>query len=191
MGLGTGGLGLHCDSVSRRPRARWERKPRSQARCVRSASIRGRLQPGDLFFAIQGDVHDGHKFVDEVLDRGASAAVVHQDLGTSDPRLIRVGDTLVALQQLAKWAAARWGGPVVGVTGSAGKTTTKDVIAAVLGLCHASRQDDRQLQQSRWAAAVGIANPAGSAGSRTRVRHESRGRNRARSAASLHPMSRW
>ena len=89
------------------------------------------MQPGDLFFAIQGEVHDGHKFVTEVLDRGASAAVVHQDLG-NDPRLIRVKDTLVALQQLAKWAMERWAGKVVGVTGSAGKTTTKDVIAAVL-----------------------------------------------------------
>ena len=100
---------------------------------VCSFSIDSRtLQPGDLFFAIVGDVQDGHAFVDDVLARGAAGAVVHRDLGTSD-RLIRVGDTLEALQQLAKWAAARWGGPVVGVTGSAGKTTTKDVIAAVLG----------------------------------------------------------
>jgi UDP-N-acetylmuramoyl-tripeptide--D-alanyl-D-alanine ligase len=100
---------------------------------VSSFSIDSRtLQRGDLFFAIAGDVHDGHGFVDDVLASGAAAAVVHRDLGTND-RLIRVGDTLEALQQLAKWAAARWGGPVVGVTGSAGKTTTKDVIAAVLG----------------------------------------------------------
>jgi UDP-N-acetylmuramoyl-tripeptide--D-alanyl-D-alanine ligase len=100
---------------------------------VSSFSIDSRtLQPGDLFFAIAGDVHDGHKFVADVLARGASAAVVHQDLGV-DSRHIRVGNTLDALQQLAKWAAARWGGPVVGVTGSAGKTTTKDVIATILG----------------------------------------------------------
>ena len=51
------------------------------------------LQPGDLFFAIQGDVHDGHRFVEDVLARGAAAVVVHKDLG-SDPRLIRVEDTL-------------------------------------------------------------------------------------------------
>lgn len=100
---------------------------------VSSFSIDSRtLQPGDIFFAIAGDVHDGHKFAADVLARGASAAVVHQDLG-GDSRFIRVGNTLDALQQLAKWAAARWGGPVVGVTGSAGKTTTKDVIATVLG----------------------------------------------------------
>ena len=90
------------------------------------------LQPGDLFFAIQGDVHDGHRFVEDVLARGAAAVVVHKDLG-SDPRLIRVEDTLRALQRLATWACDRWGGRVIGVTGSAGKTTTKDVIAAILG----------------------------------------------------------
>jgi UDP-N-acetylmuramoyl-tripeptide--D-alanyl-D-alanine ligase len=100
---------------------------------VSSFSIDSRtLQPGDLFFAIEGDVHDGHKFVADVLARGASGAVVHRDLGP-DERLIRVGNTLEALQRLANHAAARWGGRVVGVTGSAGKTTTKDVIAAVLG----------------------------------------------------------
>lgn len=99
---------------------------------VSSFSIDSRtLQPGDLFFAIEGDVHDGHKFVADVLDRGACAAVVHRDLG-NDPRLIRVKDTLAALQRLAQWANERWAGKVVGVTGSAGKTTTKDVIAAVL-----------------------------------------------------------
>ncbi len=100
---------------------------------VSSFSIDSRtLQPGDLFFAIEGDVHDGHKFVADALERGASAAVVHRHAG-ADARLIRVGNTLQALQQLAKWAAERWGGKVVGVTGSAGKTTTKDVIAAMLG----------------------------------------------------------
>jgi UDP-N-acetylmuramoyl-tripeptide--D-alanyl-D-alanine ligase len=101
---------------------------------VSSFSIDSRtLQPGDLFVALEGEVHDGHRFVDDVLARGACAVVVHKDAGT-DPRAVRVDDTLVALQQLAHWAVQRWGGKVVGVTGSAGKTTTKDVIAAVLGV---------------------------------------------------------
>src|SRR3954454_6908247 len=90
---------------------------------VCSFSIDSRtLQPGDLFFAIQGDVHDGHKFVGSVLAQGASAVVIHSDLDqvdASDPRLIRVEDTLQALQQLAAWACQRWGGKVIGVTGSA------------------------------------------------------------------------
>jgi UDP-N-acetylmuramoyl-tripeptide--D-alanyl-D-alanine ligase len=89
------------------------------------------LVPGDLFFAIAGDVHDGHAFVGDVLARGAAAAVVHEDLG-EDPRLIRVDDTVRGLGELARWARSRWGGTVIGITGSAGKTTTKDVIAALL-----------------------------------------------------------
>jgi len=90
------------------------------------------LQPGDLFFALKGDVHDGHRFVADALARGAAGAVVQEDLGR-DPRLIRVEDTSKALQQFAHKVSQQWGGKVVGVTGSAGKTTTKDVIAAVLG----------------------------------------------------------
>jgi UDP-N-acetylmuramoyl-tripeptide--D-alanyl-D-alanine ligase len=100
---------------------------------VSSFSIDSRtLQAGDLFFALEGEVHDGHRFVDDALARGASAVVVHKDAGP-DPRVIRVDHTLMGLQRLAHWALKRWGGKVVGVTGSAGKTTTKDVIAAVLG----------------------------------------------------------
>jgi UDP-N-acetylmuramoyl-tripeptide--D-alanyl-D-alanine ligase len=84
---------------------------------VSSVSIDSRtLQPGDLFFALEGEVHDGHRFVQDVLGRGASAAVVHRNTG-SDSRIIRVDDTLVALQQLAQWALQRWGGKVVGGDG--------------------------------------------------------------------------
>jgi UDP-N-acetylmuramoyl-tripeptide--D-alanyl-D-alanine ligase len=99
---------------------------------VSSWSIDSRTAgPGDVFFALRGENHDGHRFVDQALNAGAAAAVVSEDAG-SDPRLIRVTDTLTALQALASWARARWGGTVVGVTGSAGKTSTKDVIAAIL-----------------------------------------------------------
>jgi UDP-N-acetylmuramoyl-tripeptide--D-alanyl-D-alanine ligase len=99
---------------------------------VSSFSIDSRTaKPGDMFFAIKGDVHDGHRFVGDVLARGASAVVVHEDIGF-DERVIRVDDTLAALQRLAHWACERWGRTVVGVTGSAGKTTTKDVIASIL-----------------------------------------------------------
>ena len=90
------------------------------------------LQPGDVFFALKGDVHDGHRFVTDVLERGAAAVVVHEDT-REDARIIRVDDTLAALQNLAAWARERWGGTVVGVTGSAGKTSTKDVVATLIG----------------------------------------------------------
>jgi UDP-N-acetylmuramoyl-tripeptide--D-alanyl-D-alanine ligase len=99
---------------------------------VSSWSIDSRtVGPGDVFFALRGEIHDGHRFVDQALRAGAAAAVVAEDMGT-DPRLIRVTDTLGALQSLATWARVEWGGTVVGVTGSAGKTSTKDVIAAIL-----------------------------------------------------------
>jgi UDP-N-acetylmuramoyl-tripeptide--D-alanyl-D-alanine ligase len=89
------------------------------------------LQPGDLFFALRGPVHDGHAYVSEVLDKGAVAAVVDEATEGSGPNL-RVEDTLHALQQLAAWARREWRGDVVAVTGSAGKTTTKDLIAEML-----------------------------------------------------------
>jgi UDP-N-acetylmuramoyl-tripeptide--D-alanyl-D-alanine ligase len=84
-----------------------------------------------VFFALEGDAHDGHAYVEEVLGRGAIAAVVHQDCGT-DPRLMRVRNTLAALQDAARWAREQWGGMVVGITGSAGKTSTKDVVSRLL-----------------------------------------------------------
>jgi UDP-N-acetylmuramoyl-tripeptide--D-alanyl-D-alanine ligase len=87
------------------------------------------VAPGDLFFALRGENHDGHNFVAEVLAKGAAAAVVDSIHGD---RLIRVHDTLAALQQLATWARERWGGKVIGITGSAGKTTTKEIIATML-----------------------------------------------------------
>ncbi|MGH9628827.1 MAG: UDP-N-acetylmuramoyl-tripeptide--D-alanyl-D-alanine ligase [Bryobacteraceae bacterium] len=90
------------------------------------------LTPGDLFFALRGERYDGHAFVIQALERGAAAAVVDSPVD-GNGRLLRVADTLSALQQLARWARQGWGGKIVGVTGSAGKTTTKDVIAALLG----------------------------------------------------------
>ena len=85
------------------------------------------IQPGDLFFAVQGDRLDGHNFVEAALARGAIAAVVRRDQLAGFPEqtpLLAVDDTLVALQQLAAAVRRLWGKPLVGVTGSAGKTTT-------------------------------------------------------------------
>jgi UDP-N-acetylmuramoyl-tripeptide--D-alanyl-D-alanine ligase len=90
------------------------------------------VEPGDLFFALQGENHDGHAYLESVFARGAVGAVVSRTV-PADSSLFLVPDTLAALQQLARWARCRWGKPVVAVTGSAGKTTTKDAIAALLG----------------------------------------------------------
>jgi UDP-N-acetylmuramoyl-tripeptide--D-alanyl-D-alanine ligase len=84
---------------------------------------------GDLFFALRGPNHDGNAFVDEVLRKGAVAAIANDV--RPGPVLI-VPDTLGALQSTAVWAMKQWGGEVIGVTGSAGKTSTKDVIATML-----------------------------------------------------------
>ncbi|MGH7635633.1 MAG: UDP-N-acetylmuramoyl-tripeptide--D-alanyl-D-alanine ligase, partial [Gemmatimonadaceae bacterium] len=91
------------------------------------------LAPGDLFFALRGPCHDGHEYVRLALEKGASAAVVERHVEGSGPLLV-VKDTLHALQALARWARDRWGGDVIGVTGSAGKTTTKDAITAMLAV---------------------------------------------------------
>ncbi|HUN87761.1 MAG TPA: UDP-N-acetylmuramoyl-tripeptide--D-alanyl-D-alanine ligase [Terriglobales bacterium] len=89
------------------------------------------IKPHELFFAIKGDRFDGHDFVAAALDRGAEAAVVSNSFVGSG-NLLRVDDPLVALQTLARKVRHIWGKTVIGVTGSAGKTTTKEAIAHVL-----------------------------------------------------------
>src|SRR5580698_2536411 len=86
---------------------------------------------GDLFFALRGPNHDGHEHVQEVFRKGASAVVADRDVD-AEGLVLRVEDSLAALQQIAKRAREMWAGSVIGVTGSAGKTTTKDVIAEML-----------------------------------------------------------
>jgi UDP-N-acetylmuramoyl-tripeptide--D-alanyl-D-alanine ligase len=94
------------------------------------------LKPGDLFFAVRGERYDAHDFVPAALERGARAAVVSRDADFSampgtHPLLI-VDDPLVALQTLATAVRRHWNKRVIGVTGSAGKTTTKEAVAEVL-----------------------------------------------------------
>jgi UDP-N-acetylmuramoyl-tripeptide--D-alanyl-D-alanine ligase len=104
---------------------------------ARGYSIDSRtVQPGELFFAVKGERLDGHDFVAEALKRGALAAVIRTDQSSRYPAetpVLAVADTLVALQTLAACVRRLWGKPVTGVTGSAGKTTTKDAIAHLLG----------------------------------------------------------
>ena len=93
------------------------------------------LQPGDLFIALQGDRFDGHDYVNAALEKGAVAAVVDgkRKLDADTHRLLRVDDTLTALQSLGAAARRLWGKPLLAVTGSAGKTTTKELLAHLLG----------------------------------------------------------
>jgi len=93
------------------------------------------LQPGELFFAVKGERMDGHDFVEQALEKGAVGAMVRKDQLVRYPvktRLLAVDDTLTALQTLATAVRRLWAKPLAGVTGSTGKTTTKDAIAHVL-----------------------------------------------------------
>ena len=93
------------------------------------------LGVGEAFFAIQGHRLDGHAFLADAAGRGASCLVVHalsDDVPANVP-LVLVEDTTKALGRLAAWHRARFAIPVVAVTGSNGKTTTKELIAGVLG----------------------------------------------------------
>ena len=106
---------------------------------VAGVSIDSRtIRRGELFFAIHGPRHDGHDHVAAALERGALAAVVAESRARSFPDELRgfclvVNDTLVALHQLARAVRTSWGKKIAGVTGSVGKTTTKEILAALLG----------------------------------------------------------
>jgi len=88
------------------------------------------LAPGDLFVALVGDNRDGHDFAPAALSRGAAGALVQREI--ADIRTLVVDDTLAALHRLGGFARARFTGKLVAVTGSVGKTTTKEMLRAIL-----------------------------------------------------------
>ncbi|HXZ79548.1 MAG TPA: UDP-N-acetylmuramoyl-tripeptide--D-alanyl-D-alanine ligase [Terriglobales bacterium] len=93
------------------------------------------IRPGELFFAIKGERFDGHDFVEAALRSGAAGAVIRRDLLAKFPGkagLLAVSDPLRALQALAAAVRRMWGKTLIAVTGSAGKTTTKEIIAHLL-----------------------------------------------------------
>jgi UDP-N-acetylmuramoyl-tripeptide--D-alanyl-D-alanine ligase len=111
-----------------------EGEPRDAVAHVYSIDSRT-IRPGALFFAVKGERFDGHDFVAAAIERGAIAAIVRKDelARLSDrSKLLAVDDPLAALQTLATAVRKLWGKPLIGVTGSAGKTSTKDAIAHVL-----------------------------------------------------------
>ena len=97
------------------------------------------LQPGDLFFAVRGERLDGHDFVEAAFAKGAVGAVIQKDQRARyrmNSSLMIVDHPLVALQHLGAAVRRLWGRPLIAVTGSAGKTTTKEIIAHVLATRH-------------------------------------------------------
>ena len=106
---------------------------------VAGVSIDSRtVRAGELFIAIHGPRHDGHDHVASALDRGALAAMVAEAHFGRYPdevrgRCIAVADTFKALKRFATAVREAWGGKIAGITGSVGKTTTKEILAALLG----------------------------------------------------------
>lgn len=113
---------------------------------VQGVSIDSRtLKAGDLFIALKGDALDGHDYVEAAFKAGAAAALVLDSFQPKDPSwaLLRVSDTMKALEGLGRAARARTKALVIGVTGSAGKTGTKEMLATMfgaLGKTHASKK---------------------------------------------------
>lgn len=92
-----------------------------------------RVKPGELFIALKGERFDGHHFLNEVAKAGAAAVLVMDELKfNGGVAVIRVADTLKALGDIARFHRERFNVPVIGITGSNGKTTTKDLLASIL-----------------------------------------------------------
>jgi len=106
-------------------------KARAHSVCIDSRIAK----KGDLFIAIKGDVFDGHDFIDSVVSKGVELIVVHKPVVVKNPKVnvVQVKDTVRALGDIARFHRLRFKIPVIALTGSAGKTTTKEMITAVLG----------------------------------------------------------
>ena len=85
-----------------------------------------------IFFALRGTTFDGNRFAAEALDKGAAYAVVDDPAAVTDERIVLVGDTLGALQELAREHRRRLAIPILAISGSNGKTTTKELVNRVL-----------------------------------------------------------
>jgi UDP-N-acetylmuramoyl-tripeptide--D-alanyl-D-alanine ligase len=86
---------------------------------------------GELFLALRGESFDGHRFVEQAIAAGAVAAIVDQPIAADMPQIV-VENTLRAYQTLGRWWRDRFSIPIIAITGSVGKTTTKELVAAAL-----------------------------------------------------------
>jgi UDP-N-acetylmuramoyl-tripeptide--D-alanyl-D-alanine ligase len=115
------------------------------------------LQAGDAFFAISGDRTDGHNYLTQAFAAGAALAVVSQDFdGTAAGPLLRVADTLVALTKLAEAARARSKAQIIAVTGSVGKTGTKEMLRLMLGSLGQVHASDKSYN-NHWGVPLSLA----------------------------------
>lgn len=93
-----------------------------------------KIESGCIYFALRGEHFDGNQFAVQALEKGALAAVVDDQNLSDDPRLILVEDVLLTLQKLARFHRDQFKNPVLAITGSNGKTTTKELLASILSL---------------------------------------------------------
>ncbi|MEN8254172.1 MAG: UDP-N-acetylmuramoyl-tripeptide--D-alanyl-D-alanine ligase [Verrucomicrobiota bacterium] len=118
--------------------SRWISKPWENG--VPDGSVTGisndtrTIQPGNLYVAIRGENLDGHDFVRQAFENGASGALVDEQFQWSGNPVLHVPDTIKGLQELARGYRQEWIGTVVGITGSVGKTTVKEMCADVLSI---------------------------------------------------------
>ncbi len=89
------------------------------------------LKAGSIFLALRGESFDGHRFIQQAVEKGAIATIVDTPVDLNVPQL-QVKDTLAAYQALSRWWRQQFKIPIIAITGSVGKTTTKELIAAVL-----------------------------------------------------------
>src|SRR5580693_6559093 len=123
-----------ADAVGARAGAGLDPVARLAGVSIDSRTVRG----GELFIAIHGPSHNGHDYVEGALGRGAIGAMVAESAAGRYSEAVRakclvVADTFVGLKQFARAVREEWGGKIAGVTGSVGKTTTKEILAALLG----------------------------------------------------------
>jgi UDP-N-acetylmuramoyl-tripeptide--D-alanyl-D-alanine ligase len=125
-------------------KGRFQNSPADPDRCIARVSIDSRtIESGDLFIAIHGDVFDGHDFAAAAAGKGACCIIAERPVdmpGDAKPPVLLVDDTLAALGKLAAWYRRRLKAKVIAITGSAGKTTTRQMLSHVLSRFHRCRQ---------------------------------------------------
>lgn len=122
---------FHPEALARWTGGRWS--PAAGAYPTGFCADSRRIAPGDAFVALKTEKRDGHDFLGEALKAGAAAAIVSvENPAVALPQLV-VRDPLAALQSIARENRRRFSGPVIGITGSAGKTSTKEMVALLLG----------------------------------------------------------
>ena len=124
--------GMTIGEMLRICRGEWQGNEETLNKAPTSVATDSRqVGEGSLFLALRGERTDGHKYIPDVLQKGALAVLCEERGAPGEPRIV-VPDTLTAMQQIAAASRKRWEIPFIGVTGSVGKTTAKEMLAAAL-----------------------------------------------------------